>query len=166
MKGKETNNVKSRRNGFIKNCDSINDEDNSKPNQMNNNNNNNSISNVKRKNIILKHEILSPECDLFKASIPRRLRFILLFKILIITIFGVLGTFYVRRRDFNGNEEDIGIGIGMALCTVIVFSCSTSIIAMLLQIIEGKITIILLKIIILPYYTRKDIIYKRIRYSI
>ena len=44
-------------------------------------------SNVRRKNLILKHEILSPECDLFKASTPRRLHFVLIARAIIRILF-------------------------------------------------------------------------------
>ena len=90
-------------------------------------------SNVRRKNLILKHEILSPECDLFKASTPRRLHFVLIARAIIIVLIGVFGSIYVLKSEF-GREDSLGI----TLIGVIGVLCFTTVIVMLLQTIEGR----------------------------
>ena len=90
-------------------------------------------SNVRRKNLILKHEILSPECDLFKASTPRRLHFVLIARAIIIVLIGVFGSIYVLKSEF-GREDSLGI----TLMGVIGVLCFTTVIVMLLQTIEGR----------------------------
>lgn len=126
MKKCEKNIVESRRNSRIKTV-----EPPVKPTLENNPSA--SPLNSRRKNLILKHEILSPECDLFKASTPRRLHVVLLGKAAALVLVGVLASFYALRWEFGDEVERWAVGLAGLMGVL----CLTSVTVMLLQTIEG-----------------------------
>ena len=91
-----------------------------------------SSSHVRR--LILKHEILSPECDLFKASTPRRRHFSSLIQVILIALTTILAGIYAARSEVC--EENWWMKWMVGLMGFISF---TSITIMLLQTIEGNI---------------------------
>lgn len=117
----------------------------------------NSSSHVRR--LILKHEILSPECDLFKASTPRRRHFSSLIQIILIALTTILAGIYAVRKGEGNWWVKWTVGL-------MGFVSFTSIIIMLLQTIEGKCVIyremeIVYKLIISIFisYFRKNIVH-------
>lgn len=93
-----------------------------------------SSSHVRR--LILKHEILSPECDLFKASTPRRRHFSSLIQVILIALTTILAGIYVVRSEVCEGAGNWWMKWVVGLMVVISF---TSITIMLLQTIEGNI---------------------------
>lgn len=88
------------------------------------------INNSRRKNLILKHEILSPECDLFKASTPRRRHFTLMARILGIITLTIFSFFYGIKGRAEVDWMTIFIGLAS-------FASLLSALLMLLKTIEG-----------------------------
>lgn len=144
MKKCEKNIVESRRNSRIKTNEPVKQPElttlpylENNPNNSNNSSTSSLNGHARRKNLILKHEILSPECDLFKASTPRRLHFTLLARAAVIVLVGVVGSFYVLRKEFGEKFEEEWWW-GVALVSLIGFLCFISVTVMLLQTIEGN----------------------------
>ena len=138
MKKKCDNITESRRNSRIRNSESFKQQENNMiMYELNTANSSTSSitsnSNARRKNLILKHEILSPECDLFKASTPRRRHFISIAKIIGTVLLTILGSFYVLKNNLG--KEKIWITWIVGFLGFISF---TTITLMLLQTIEGK----------------------------
>lgn len=99
--------------------------------------------------LILKHEILSEECDMFRAGLPRRLYMSRLLKLMGLVVMFVIVHY---AMDVNRIEYSIGMVILLFLAVFII----------LFQTIEGKNLSYSCFIISL----RTNFIYKRVGYSI
>lgn len=81
---------------------------------------------VKQRSLLLKHEILSPECDLFRACLPRRLFVKRLGRLMALVVVMVVGHWWFRVRD-------VWVSLLMIVSTLFI------IFFMLSQAIEGKV---------------------------
>lgn len=80
---------------------------------------------TKQRSLLLKHEILSPECDLFRACLPRRLFVRRLGRLMALVVVMGVGHWWLRVRD-------VWVSLLMMVSTLFV------VFFMLSRAIEGK----------------------------
>lgn len=68
---------------------------------------------VKERTLLLKHEILSPECDLFRACLPRRIYFRRLGRLLGLFAVLVMGHWWFGVKKIKVDALMIVVGISI-----------------------------------------------------